>query len=288
MTMTSSDNLLRTPNEFVDENILAYLYILELIPEMTSIFTDEQTLNVDDIFENLAIKYSPIFIFHSDEKYYPAGVNKLLPHIALYYDEKIITNFGHTTEQLLSKGNNIKIDPNFYQTSFDLKEVDNIPLYIKINVSLEYIDIIYILNYAYDIDTDISSHNCCYAEGSDNTFHVVIIRLDVNNKNPLKVFYGEKWYPWEKIKKYNNNIITYVAKFSHRMYPSNSTFYRKFGLNNDKTNNGIIWKPKLLQIVNENNPLFMLYEGNKSMKRESWWTKIPEKSKSKFKIFFSL
>lgn len=290
--MSTDDNLLMTPREFVDENILSYLYILDLMPGVTSIYSsDEQQIdkkNDDDIFKHLANKYVPIFIFHSEETYYPYEIGKIIPHLELYQDKIKIANYGQVTEKMLSenKGNNINVNPNFCQSPFDIKDLGVTPVYVKINVSLEYIDLIYILYYAYDT----SNCGCCQfskRNEKNNTFHMVCVRLNVNNKLPIKIFYQDQgiWYLWKNIKKYNNNPIVYISKFSHNMYPFNTTHYKKFGWYKDVSNNGVIWKTKLLQIVSEET---ILYEGEKSMKKQSWWEKIPDISVNRFKNFFSI
>ena len=248
---------------------------------------------------DLLKKYNPVFVFNTSEEYWPCSVEYVMENSQLYNDDKKILEEGQVTSNILASniGNHLNINSRIYPGSpldkIHLKH--NIPLYCKVNTNEQFIDLIYIVFFAYNGPFNVLGFNT--GEHQADIEHVVI-RLSAETKKPIAIFFSAHgiqdgvWVKYEQVQKYNHYPVVYVAKFSHAMYPKASTWYRIFFLANDHTDDGVHWLSNNLVVLTEDNPVWVKYTGTwgidsvTNMSQQLWYTQQPTKSNTWFRRLF--
>lgn len=92
----------------------------------------------------------------------------------------------------------------------------------------------------------------------------ITIELDKNTKQLTRIYYGSHgsnegfWLDAKSplIEWDGTHPIVYVAKNSHALYPKQGTYVRIFGMANDVTTRGQLWKAKLIRVYRDEDPRF--------------------------------
>jgi len=138
---------------------------------------------------------------------------------------------------------------------------------------IEYKSVSYLINYIYN--SAIGCGGCFCPQKKSLGFHNidrerVKVLFDKETNEPKFVYFSahsieDKWYPYEECEKTKNNeLIIYVALGSHANYPYSGTWFRVFGLANDRCNkNGKMVIPKLEKLES--------YHHNPSPTKENTW-----------------
>jgi hypothetical protein len=230
--------------------------------------------------EILAQRFVPYFYFHPNEKYYPVTPDYLMSGCELYFGDKgegyTVIPQGQLTQNNLvnqisttgERSGNFGSDELEERTKFRLlikdKKIlsgqkdmlDNIPVYCFANVIrtqiggnsekvLTFIDFFYYALYANNGATAI------LGLGGAHDFDIegVIVRYNYTGGVIHRVFMtqhsGGEWLLPNQIERDGDHVIAYAAKYSHTTYPAPKVWVRMFGLANDTTKKGILWKPRV-------------------------------------------
>jgi len=114
--------------------------------------------------QRLVNKYSPIFQYHSEEKYFPIHLREYFDQCELYWKEQKVADVGDgesllyssirgdTPNNLMNPGEHTR-DNNFclkYKgEKFGSEHPEHVPCYAYVSNSVEFIDIVYFLNFSY-------------------------------------------------------------------------------------------------------------------------------------------
>jgi hypothetical protein len=211
---------------------------------------------------DIAIKYSPILLFHQNEKYFPVTIHDYIINSELLKDNNVIaTNITDPNEITSSLYDPLLSQTDQFQTQFCLRLkykpdkgiIRGCEWYIKNNNTNktvltrtpvyytfiytghhdsigEFIDIVYVITYCYN--GTLLSHSY----DSEN----ITIRFNKKDgdikpsKVALSTHEGHCWYDYSdftRTAEYKINV--HVAKSSHAMYPNPRTRKRIFGFGND-------------------------------------------------------
>ena len=240
----------------------------------------------------LATTYKPIFVFSKEEKYYPCSVEYLLSHSQLYKENTLIKNFGELTPEELSRnvGDSLKVHPNSYRG-----QIESAPIYYFIRTSEKFIDIVFFIYFTYNGPLSILGKK---VGAHDTDLEHIVVRVDTLTQLIAVYFSAHgsegRWVMKDSLQLINNNVLIYVAKSSHAMYPTNGRQWRVMGLANDKTDFGLSWTTDRLIEVKDNDPVWMKYvgkwsrEGIDSVASNGWWRSQSVKSSNWFTRFIPL
>ncbi len=236
-------------------------------------------------------KFKPIFVFDKEERYYPCGTEFLINNSQLYMNENLVKNFKEVTPQILSEniGNRLKI-----HHCARGGDINNAPVYYFTRESDRFIDIIYLLIFAYNGPYNILGKN---VGEHDSDIENVVIRIDKHTENMVSMYFsahGDEgvWVKKKDIKFIDNSPIVFVARDSHAMYHTEGRQYRMFGLANDITSFGYSWLNSNLVELTDENPIWMkytgklAYDGIDSVINKGWWKEQPVKNSNFFTRFF--
>ena len=256
-------------------------------------------MNCSKYEHNLLYHFMPILYLHPDEETSPMSIEEYIDNCELCIGgkkKKIQKNLFCRPEIIrenkivLLEKNDVKLPlqnkydimPNKYLNycgKYDLPKafsINLVPLYGIVKYYRNYTDIIYIFNYYYNNSYKLFNMYI----GGEHQADLEHIRVRIKNNEyennkyeVLRIYYSAhgtdqgRWEKPENIEWYkgipNGQPIIYVAKGSHANYPKPGTWYRIFGLANDKTKKkgAIIWKPDTVTNLNDRDDL-MSYQGD--------------------------
>lgn len=238
----------------------------------------------------LAERFRPIFIFDKQEQYFPCSVNYLINNSQLYNGEELVTDFGKTSVEDLSdnKGDRLIFAKESYNG-----DLQNAPVYYNIRVCEQFIDIVYILFFAYNGPLNVLG----LFEVGEHTGDIehVIVRLNKSNLSLNSVYFSAhndegEWVDKSNVKtiqlRNDENVfehpMVYVARNSHAMYASEGTHYRIFGIVNDhcSTYKGSMLNDLIeVKECDKNETHWIHYNGSfdgvSCLPHRDWWTESP-------------
>lgn len=197
---------------------------------------------------SLILKYSPVFQYHSEEKYWPVHLKEYFNSCELYYDDKKVCDVGDGLRLLKTEYNN-QCPNNIHNTldkrrnnNFHLKHLGDksgsahpyeVPCYAYISNSITCVDIVYALHFAYSGEISVGKIGT-----HDLDISHVICRVGIDGELK-KVFFsyhnGGHWEFAENLDYVNDHPVVYVARWSHGLYPGPvGKINRYYGLANDK------------------------------------------------------
>lgn len=211
---------------------------------------------------DIAKKYSPILLFHQNEKYFPVTIHDYIVNSKLIKNKTVIAEtlvdpneiVQSTHDPLLINTN--QFQPQFYlqlkckidktinrgcewfvkNNSINKTELPQTPVYYTFihnghHDSIgNFIDIVYVITYCYN--GTLLSHSY----DSENITIRFIIKDDtaVPSKVALSTHEGHCWYDYSEFSTtIDSKINVHVAKSSHAMYPTPRTRKRLFGFGSD-------------------------------------------------------
>ncbi len=233
----------------------------------------------------LADKHTPIFVFDKNEEYYPCSIEYLIQNSDLYKDDQLI---GPSTIYSMKDGNKyiFKGDKN--------GDLNNTPLYYFHRVSEQWIDIVYVLYFAFS--GPLHLFNILKLSETSHPYGIehVILRFNKNNLSLNSVYFSAhsdegKWVDYHHLHvihtEHKTSPLIYIARNTHAMYPSSGTHYRLCGILNDYTYFGNGWLSNCLIEADEDQ-----WVGNwgnvESVSKRDWYKTTNEDNSTCFTRLF--
>jgi hypothetical protein len=242
----------------------------------------------------LAHKFKPIFIFHSEEEYYPCSADYIINNSKMYKSVPTLNNFELISEKItaldLSRNAGDLIIFNEGILKGDLQH-STLYFFAK-NESDDFIDLVYFLYFPYRAPLNLFGCFPLNMKRGDVRFVVVRIQKKADfeissiffsrasdnvegswkNKNEIKVINHIDSYGEQSV-----HPLIFVSKNSHSFFPTEGTHFGGFGFLNENTNFGKSWTTSHLIYVTENDPEWMRYNGNWEellpVHKMDWWSK---------------
>ncbi len=230
-------------------------------------------------------QFTPYIWIHSQEKYYPYDIQSYIDHSELWCNGTLITNtsnitYGKSTTECALKPQEIVMDgfkDNLTQA----------PVYVHYRDFKDYFEIKYLFFYgyngAYNILHFFNYLDVNYGEHYGDLEHITLQftnTTDTNDKYKrnvvkLKKIYlaahtsmeGE-WLEPDQIKWKGKRPVIYSALNGHGSYPSVGSYYRIYGFANDYCNQGTLWDPKEILLLNNNRDEWHRYQGDYNFRGE--------------------
>ena len=233
----------------------------------------------------LANKYIPIFVFDKNEEYYPCSIEYLIQNSDLYKDEQLISP---STIYNMKEGNKyiFKGDKN--------GDLDTAPLYYFYRVTDTWIDIVYVLYFAFS--GPLYLFNLLKIEDSSHPYDIehVILRFNKTNLLLNSVYFSAhsdegKWVNYNDLHiihtEHKTSPLIYVSRNSHAMYPTSGTHFRICGILNDYNDFGNGWLTNCLIEADEDQ--WVGDWGNvESLAKRDWWKETREDDSNCFTRLF--
>lgn len=253
----------------------------------------------------LIILYMPIFVFHRNESILPMNIEGYINKCDIYpllnnnyiLSSELIHNLTHTviTSEETSKYTLRLKDEyrSYYHNQPTISNInisrylENIPVYVKTQITSNYLYIIYILFYPYNPPITIAGFDI---GAHDSDIEHITIKININDHQITSIYYSAHtnseglWATSKQITKIGSRPVIYIAKGSHGMYNKKGYYYRFGGFGNDITGSFHYWKPNIRKIIRLNHIYiphihgfinFLGHYGNwsiGSIPRRNWWT----------------
>jgi hypothetical protein len=204
---------------------------------------------------DLATRFSPVFVFHEDENYFPINFEKVLPHITL-------ENGKPVTETDVASGKPLVIPPNLWKGEKPAS-MSQVPVYSTVNMidynGDRYADIVYVVVYAYSNRSFLSHKKSGMFDTSG-----VVVRVNLDRMTPTQVYtsqssVGGVWHTPPHMQWKADHPVVYVSHNTHNNYASPGRQVEAKVLTYDERSHlrdGIVWSPIVRYIDQHNPPLW--------------------------------
>jgi hypothetical protein len=228
-------------------------------------------------------KYTPIFYFHKDEKYYVSSIpwtleksnlvrydtwpgvqwtdgkiveTKVTPKVLFDYSEK--NHQGQTGIKTLY----IELKKELFDKAlFGQKdELDKVPVYAYVKEREDRYIIYYIIYFPFN-----EGKNVMYLQqAGDHEGDIEHLTVEVSKKDNtlIRVHYGAhgtadgRWVAGKDVPMEDGRIVAFVGKGGHGLYPTEGVAIRLGGVANDFMGKDVVWKPKVEIIKSRDQPGF--------------------------------
>lgn len=238
-------------------------------------------------FELLALIFQPIVYLHSNEMYYPLNINTYFNSTNIYdrQSQQIIKSIQSSTERYNDTiGRKLKYD----KLKYGQQNVNDVPMYYRINQMDNDIYITYVFFYGYNGVPKIFGFIPIGRHYADIE-HITLKLTQISSTYSINSIYlsyhaNGHWIKANNIEYDGTHPILYSAKFTHAMYSKPGAFIRFYGFANDVANKGIKWMGPLYRLKDKNDvgyqdkiDEFVYYNGNigqnhvGGFKGRQWW-----------------
>jgi hypothetical protein len=198
------------------------------------------------MFEDLFIKYCPIFYFHKKEPYMPANFDEILKISGITTPSDVLNANITMITIPKEKRTNVGLGTQILCRTNGIIQVGNI----------KYIDLIYIVTFTWN--GTLEEH------AFDKEEVIVRVQIIDGNYKLVRVFgsaHGNgMWFNETDLDFENGRVIMYSANESHAMYNKPRLYKRIFGFGNDKTAKDRRWEPSEFVIIDDTDGDVKIYK----------------------------
>lgn len=204
------------------------------------------------IGQKLLQEYSPVFVFHKQESYFPISIPEFVASGEL---RNVHGKAVDPEEWDGDKWINLRVIPSKDATHGNVKDA---PVYGVVTRRKLYYLLQYYVFYGMNGKYPCLCCCCCNIDQHYGDLEYINIKIGRSNGKILSVYFsqgkGGMKVDWADIDRLDgtNHPIIYVAKYNHSMYPTPGKWYRTCGLKNDFTEQrqpGVnVWDPQVLPI----------------------------------------
>lgn len=209
---------------------------------------------MNDIINEWIQKFTPLFRYDSEEKYFPVKLEDYFEHCELWYKSPSVkktlvyrggngldllhSHFNGETPNNIGYAHDTECNSNFYLQYFGEKECEmdeSVPCYAYTTNTVLFVDILYFLPFAYSGEIapmKIGTHDL-------DISHIVCRVSLAGQLNAVYFSYhnGGHWVSAPDLERVGHRPVVYVARWSHGLYPrAFDKVKRYYGLANDKAN----------------------------------------------------
>lgn len=207
----------------------------------------------DGITDEIINKFSPLIYLHSEEAFFPSGVDIFLENV------NIDNEFMTTKEPLLCESCS---NPAFLKGSNPADFPNETPVYaLVVKKDFNITDVFYFYFYPFNkgkkvcVGLFIDSIGCVgtYSVFGNHVGDWEHVTIRFINGRPVEVYYSAHGYgtpvPWSEVKghrEFMNHPVAYVAEGSHGCYANKGNYvYQKLPTGDslvDRSDDGILWQ----------------------------------------------
>lgn len=262
-------------------------------------------INMTELTSTLLRHYTPIFVFHEDESYWPTDPYTYIASSSLLIDSTLeeISQKGKInpllmdTAPLSHSGTTLNMeDEKIQKMGYD----PNTKVIGHVHQEDGMIYLQYVPFYSYNGPVklfkciELKKHKIGGSHQAD--IENVIVAINRETLSVEKVYLSQHGdhvaYNFEDLDVSDSRIRIYVAYHAHANYPRQGAYQRFFGVTADYCGNGQIWKPEVFEIFDKQHALynphtmaFSQYGGNwgrgrvTSFKDQTFWSNKPNNVK---------
>lgn len=236
---------------------------------------------------DLAQQFQPIVYLHPSEIYYPIAIHDYIDKSHIFdrkLNKVIAQQLSSSLLGQLITNDNHGMSLNDESAKYGNSDVNEVPVYVRINRNRDDIYITYVYFYGYNAPLKLFGLIPFGAHFAD--LEHVTLKIHNNTIDSIYISYhaNGQWLSKNDIQFDGLHPILYSARGSHATYNRPGALFRLFGFGNDRTAKGRKWKGSLFQLRDKQDPGynndidgFVYYAGNFGRKHVGgfvdriWW-----------------
>ena len=229
--------------------------------------------------------FLPYIWIHSQEKYYPYDIQNYIDNSELWCNKTFIGNYSNLTIDSITIYNNCPTQC-YLQPSETIKygyhkNISKAPVYAYYSDFDDYFEIKYLFFYSYNGAYNIlhlfNYLDINYGDHYGDLEHMTLRFTNQTNQSGRNIIKLDKiylaahtesegeWLSPNQVKWKGSRPIIYSALNGHGSYSKMGCYNRIYGFANDYCNQGTLWDPSEILILNDNKEEWHRYRGDYSI-----------------------